>query len=231
MKTLIWLLASLIILFLLFILILFTKLTILLTYFHHNDNDDLKVEFRIWFGLIRYKKSIPLIKVDEDSPSIVVKSSTETGNAESSKPKVTQITNKDVKSYWKRTQDLLKNVKGLQIIIRKFSQKISIKEFEWQTMIGIGDAAHTAILTGALWTLKGSVIGVLSQYLKLKTSPKLSITPQFQGSVVQTYFQCIFQFRIGYAILAGLKLIKFWKGGKPPFKNKSNFSNDRTKSI
>ncbi len=47
--------------------------------------------------------------------------------------------------------------------------------------------------------------------------PNLSVTPHFQFAILQTQLTCIFQFRIGHAILAGLKLIKFWKGGRPQF--------------
>ena len=32
----------------------------------------LKIEFKAWFGLIKYKLNVPLIKVDDNSPSIVV---------------------------------------------------------------------------------------------------------------------------------------------------------------
>ena len=79
MNELIWLIIALIILLFLFILIIFTKLTIFLNYYHHNDNDDLKIEFRVWFGFIRYKKNIPLIKIDDNSPSMVVKGNTKMG--------------------------------------------------------------------------------------------------------------------------------------------------------
>jgi hypothetical protein len=41
------------------------------------------------------------------------------------------------------------------------------------------------------------------------------------------------QFRIGQAMLAGLKLIKFWKGGRPDFKTKplSVLSEKKPKSL
>ena len=96
-----------------------------------------------------------------------------------------------------------------------------MKRFEWHTIIGLGDAAHTGMITGAIWAIKGGIIGLISHYIKLKEMPKITVTPHFQAAVIQTEFTCIFQFRIGYAILAGLKLIKFWKGGRPNFKKKT----------
>ncbi len=116
-------------------------------------------------------------------------------------------------------------------IVKTFLKKISVKQFEWHTLIGIGDAAHTGVISGAIWAIKGSIIGMLSHYLNFKEMPHIMVTPHFQAVVSQTKIKCIFQFRIGHAILAGLKLIKFWKGGLPHFKSKTDFSKEKTKSI
>jgi hypothetical protein len=88
-------------------------------------------------------------------------------------------------------------------------------------MIGIGDAVYTGVAAGALWSIKGSIIGLLSNYLRMKEMPKLMVQPNFQQMITSTDLSCMFQFRIGYAILAGLKLVKWWKGGLPHFKEKN----------
>ncbi|MBT2697783.1 DUF2953 domain-containing protein [Bacillus sp. ISL-40] len=228
-----WVLLILSILLLLFILILFTKLTILINYYHHNDNDDLKIKLKIWFGLIKYTINVPLIKVDDNSPSIVVKSNTKMGDSarESNKQDTNHITTDEVDTNLSNAKKLLNHVFGLHRIVRKFFRKVTMKGLEWNTLIGLGDAAHTGTITGAIWAFKGSIIGLLSHYFKLKEMPKITVTPHFQAAVIQTRFTCIIQFRIGYAILAGLKLFRFWKGGFPHFKKKTNFANDKTKSV
>jgi hypothetical protein len=187
----------------------------------------------IWFGLIRYTINVPLIKVDDNSPSIVVKSKTKMGDSgdESAKENATQITTEDMENNLINVNKILKHVFGLHQIVRKFFRRVTMKGLEWNTLIGVGDAAHTGTITGAIWALKGSIIGLLSHYFKLKEMPKISVTPHFQAAVIETRLTCIIQFRIGYAILAGLKLIKFWKGGLPHFKKKTNFANDKTKSV
>jgi energy-coupling factor transporter transmembrane protein EcfT len=231
----IWLFALLVILLLLFILIIFTKLTIYVNYFHHNDNDELKIEFRIWFGLIRYKKIIPLIKIDDNSPSIVVKSKSELGdsskNDQEQEPDVKQIEKSDLITQMKNTRELLNRVVQLHEIVQSFLKKVSIKKLEWHTLFGAGDAAHTGMLIGVIWALKGSILGVLSKYFRLKNYPQFTVTPHFQFTVVQSKLSCIFQFRIGHAILAGLKLIKFWKGGLPHFQKKADYSKEKTNSV
>ncbi|PEQ95643.1 hypothetical protein CN481_03240 [Bacillus sp. AFS006103] len=228
-----WVLLVLSILSLLFILILFTKLTILINYYHHNDNDDLKIKLKIWFGLIKYTINVPLIKVDDNSPSLIVKSNTKLGDSseQSTKEEAKKITTDDVDTYFTNAKKLLNHVVGLHRIVRMFLRRVTLKGFEWETMIGLGDAAHTGTITGAIWAFKGSVIGLISHYLKLKEMPKITVTPHFQAAVIHTRLTCIIQFRIGHAILAGLKLFKFWKGGLPHLKKKTNFANDKTKSV
>ncbi|MEH7108197.1 DUF2953 domain-containing protein [Bacillus sp. JJ1764] len=224
----VWLLITLLAFVLLVLVMVLTKLTVLIHYQHYNDNDNLTIEFRIWFGLIKYKKNIPLIKIDDDSPSIVVKSDS---NLNKDDEKVQQISKKEVTGYWQRTHELLDRIFNLNLIIKKLFKKVMIKQLEWETFIGVGDAAHTGIAVGALWAAKGGIVGLLSKFLNLTVMPQLSITPHFQAAVIQTQLKCMFQFRIGHAILAGLKLIKFWRGEKKRSKNNANFSNEKIKSI
>jgi hypothetical protein len=221
---------------LLLLLILITKLTIQVNYYHHNDNDDLKLVFKVCFGLIKYKITVPLIKIDDNSPSIVVKSNTQFGNTtggEKGTPEdaVNKITADDVLTYLINGKELLVHVFGMNVIVRKFFQKVTLKRFVWETMMGVGDAAHTGMLTGALWTIKGGIFGLLSHYLIVKDMPRLGVIPHFQAAVIQTRLSCIFQFRIGHAMLAGLKLFKFWKGGRPHFKTTTGILKEKTKSV
>ena len=211
-----------------------TKLNIILYYFHNNDNDHLKVELKAWFGLIKYKMELPLIKIDDNSPTIVTKKEKTAGSQESpEKTETKQYSADDLLNSLQDTKELLTHVISLHRIVRTFVKKISIKKFEWQTLVGVGDAAITGMLTGAIWAIKGSIIGLLSHYTKLKVEPNIMVIPQFQFAVSQTVISCMFQFRIGHAMVAGIKLIKYWKGGKAKFKTKplSALSNDKTKSV
>lgn len=229
---LIWLLIALIILFFLLLVIIFTKLTVIINYYHHNDNDDLKIELKIWFGIIKYKINVPLIKIDDNSPSVVVKGNTHMGNSSGESDEMEQqITPNKVKNRVKDFKEILDHVSHTYVIVRKLLQKMTIKQFEWHSLLGVGDAAITGVATGVLWTLKGSIVGMLSHFLQLKKMPVLSVTPHFQFAVIQTRLTCIIQFRIGYAILAGLKLIKFWKGGRPNLEMSTAYSKEKTKSV
>ncbi|MFB6467687.1 DUF2953 domain-containing protein [Cytobacillus sp. Hz8] len=221
MNKLKWLLIVFMIFLILFILIIVTKLKVIVDFYHGQDNDDLKIEFKAWFGLIRYKIHVPLVKLDAESKSIISKEKTSIGPDAKQDKKTNKFTSKDLFNSLHDTKVLLHHVIGFHKIIRKFLHKVKLKNLEWETEIGVGDAAYTGMLIGAIWGIKGSIIGIFSNYMRLMDMPKLSVQPNFQKAISQTRFQCMFQFRIGQAMFAAIKLVKYWKGGKPNFKSKS----------
>lgn len=211
-----------------------TKVKVGINYFHAQDDDSLKIEFRALFGLIKYKLDVPLVKVDDNSPTIVVKEEFQKGEEEETKQKGTmQFSAEDLLNGFKDMKIFLEHVVSFHRIVRRFCQKVHIKQIEWQTVMGTGDAATTGMLTGALWAVKGSIIGIVSHYFRMQNNPNLSVHPHFQLAVTQTSFKCMLQFRIGHAMVAGIKLVKFWKGGWPQFKSKplSHLSQERSKPV
>ncbi len=189
---------------------------------------------KAWGGLIKYKKEIPVIKVDDDSASVVMKEKTKMGpKEETTHTEENSFDSHDLVNSLDDTKALLEHVFGLHILIRKFLRKVRIKKFEWHTRVGIGDAASTAILCGAIWSAKGGILGLLSNYMRLTVRPVLTVTPNFQQFASQIKLKCIFQIRVGHAIWTGMKLVKYWKGGMPKFKTKplSVLSSNKTNSI
>ncbi|GKU81571.1 DUF2953 domain-containing protein [Niallia sp. NCCP-28] len=214
-------------LLLLFFLLLVTKSTIHIRYYHKKDSDDLTIEVKLLFGLIRYKKKIPLIKIDDNSPTIVVKEETKINESQEAGTKKTkQFSAEDLVATLENAKEILWHVVGFHRIIRSFLSKVTIKNIEWSSIVGLGDAAHTGAVSGALWAVKGGIIGIISQYMRMQNMPKINIYPQFQRVASETLFTCMFQFRIGHAMFAGIKIIKFWKGGFPQIK-----STDTTTSV
>jgi len=214
--------------------IIVTKIKVMINYFHAKDNDSLKIEFKALFGLIKYKIDVPVIKIDDDSAAIVAKGKLKSGEEEKTKKQgERKFTPDDLIKSFKDFKMLLEHVISLHKIIRRFLKKVRITELEWNTLLGAGDAALTGMLTGAAWTVKGSIIGLISSYFKLQVMPQMMVQPHFQVAVAQTSFKCMLQFRIGHAMVAGIKLLKFWKGGRPKFKTKplSALSNDKTKPV
>lgn len=197
-----------------------TKLTVLLEVTHAEDDDNIKIKFSAWFGLLKYTINIPLIKVDDDSPSIIVKQKDESPTNKQKK-KTTKVTPKKISHSFHDFKLILDRVLNLRKIMVGFLKKITITKFEWHSSIGVGDAAQTGILSGIGWTIKGTLVGMISHFMRMKTKPIYSINPSFQKAMSQTSLVCMFHFRIGHAIVAGLKLLKRWRGGKPKFKSRT----------
>lgn len=100
---------------------------------------------------------------------------------------------------------------GLTPLVLDFLKKVYIRHFTWHTAIGVSDAAHTAQLVGMIWALKGSVLGLVFRFMNLKCRPNVSVQPNFQQPLFRLFFSCMITFRIGHAIIAGLKV---WKRRK-----------------
>ncbi len=216
-----WLLFILLFLVLLILLIVVTRLTIFIDVNHSQDDDHIKIKFSIWFGLIRYTINVPMVAIDEETPSIVFKKEKKANIASDEKKKTVKFSFHNLMDSIHDSKEILYRVIDLVPILKHFLKKISVSKFEWHSHIGIGDAAHTGIITGLGWSIKGTIVGVISQYFNLKTYPDYSITPSFQVAVSETKLRCMIQFRIGYAIVAGIKVMKRWRGSLPKFKSKS----------
>lgn len=229
----VWVLIVIGAIFLLLALFMLLRLNIIIDYYHGNHNDHLKITFKTLFGLIKYKINIPVIKVAEDSPSLIVEEKIEAGPKEKDKQQDTKkFTAEEMLQSFQDMQMLLKHVAGFYKIIRSFLRKVTVSNFEWNSRIGVGDASYTGMLTGAFWAVKGSIIGLVSSFMNVKTNPIIMITPEFNRALAETSFRCMIHFRIGHAIFVGIKLIKYWKGGRPRFKTKPlSILSNKAKSV
>ncbi|MFE7149614.1 DUF2953 domain-containing protein [Heyndrickxia sporothermodurans] len=201
--------------FLLFLLVIwFTTITIFIDYSHRIDDDHLRVQFIMW-KFIRYKLKIPAIKVEKAEPTITYEKKTNTGTHEHS-----EITTKEITDRISDFKELLEHIFGLKIIIQKFLKKVRITQLEWHSTIGFKDAALTGKITGVAIAVKSIIIAFISKQMNLMQFPNYSVTPSFQIPISETTLKCMIKIRIGNAILAGLKIVKFWRGGKGSFKTK-----------
>lgn len=229
-----WLLTIVGLLVFLFFIVAITKLTVIIDLHHAGDDDHIIIKLFAWSGIIRYTIKIPLIKIDKESPGIVVKHEENAGDqTDKSNKGKDKFTPREILRGFEDTAKIVQHVVHLHKIVRQFLSKVYITKFNWNTTLGIGDAAQTGLIVGLGWSLKGTLLGVISQYMKLMVHPAISITPSFQIPISETKLSCIFHFRIGHAILAGIRLVKYWKGGLPKFKTKplSMLSGNQNKSV
>jgi hypothetical protein len=208
----VWILAAA---FCLFVLIIFiSKLKIKINVNHSQDNDFYQIKFSLWFGLIRYTYKIPLVKIDKDSSTLVIKEEQQQGNGQQGggeKEEIKDFSIQDAMDAIEKAKEFAENVVGLHKIMKRFFRHVSIERVRWNTMIGIGDAAYTGVAVGMAWSLKGSIISLISRYMRLKDPPIMQVIPSFQHPVSETRLQCMISFRIGHAIVTSLRILKHWK--------------------
>ncbi|WP_247747153.1 DUF2953 domain-containing protein [Alkalihalobacillus sp. BA299] len=196
------------ILFLLLFIIFITKLNIFIRYYHNGDDDELMVRIRAW-KVFSYTFQAPLIKIDNDSPSLIVEE--EQGVGGMANEKKVKITFETIIRDLKEFMDFLQHVVGFHKIVRRFLSHVSVKDMRWTTDIGVSDAALTGFLTGMAWSVKGGIVGLISNYTKMKGLPKIAITPHFQQTLSHTELKCIVSFRIGHSIIAALLMLRHWR--------------------
>ncbi|MFS0669701.1 DUF2953 domain-containing protein [Peribacillus frigoritolerans] len=213
-----WLLVIMGILILVLLIVIFTKVRVSIDYKRVQANDLIHIKLSAWYGLFHYTFKVPVIKMEDDSGTTVVKKEQEM-NGKTNKEEKKKITAEDLRDGFADILETLQHIIGFHKIVRKFAGKIQVKKFTWHSKVGTKNAAHTGVLTGACWALKGSIIGLLTTYFNFRIMPSYSITPDFQRWQANTSISCILQFRIGQAMVTGIKLLRYWKGGKPHFKS------------
>lgn len=198
----------LIILFI-FILLIFTNISITIDFAHLQDDDRFQLKIRALRGLVRYNYEVPVIKIDKEDFAIVYE---ERSKGVRNSQQVKKWTWPDIRQRIAETKRFLENIVHLSMIIKKFLKTVKVQHFEWHSKIGLKEADKTAQLIGICWAAKGLTIAMISRYMKLMIRPDVSLIPSFQHPVTQTRFLCMFEVRAGNAILAGFKILKYWKG-------------------
>ncbi|KGP90217.1 hypothetical protein N780_06280 [Pontibacillus chungwhensis BH030062] len=214
----VWVLAIVIFFVVNIIIVWFSRLYITLTYLHSSDRDFLKVELRLW-KWIRIKKEVPMMALDKEDLSLKTKEKTEVGNKNKGEQEKS-YTPEEVFNRIQSIQDLITRVVGLHKIIRRFLRKVHVHTLLWDTQVGTSNASITGLVCGGIWSLKGTLVGVISNYMKLQATPEIYVTPYFQQKHSQTRLECMISFRFGQAIYAVLQVVRYSRGNIPKWRKK-----------
>ncbi|HET7656731.1 MAG TPA: DUF2953 domain-containing protein [Bacillales bacterium] len=190
-------------------LIIFSRVHIGIHYHHHEDDDLLTISFKMW-GIRIYTYKVPVIAIDEESASLVLKQEEE--KPASQKKNKVKLTKADIIKRIKLIQNLLAHIAGFNRIMKRFLAHIIVSQFQWSTKVGLGNAAWTGVATGTIWSIKGNIVSVLSHFMRMKADPVVKVVPLWQGSHSETDLSCMLSFRIGQAMRAGIQIVKLWKG-------------------
>lgn len=205
----IWIGFILALLLLIFAVILSSMIIVEIRVRKHNKNDTIRVYINLLYGFIKLKYEVPIIVFQNLQEGFKVRSEQSDNWLKGHTAEKNEGINKRrVKRWIAKYKDLLEVTPDLIEWSRNTMSHFRVRNLDWSTNVALNDAAHTATLTGLLWALKSSVIGLLTHHLHFMRRPELFVVPLF-GSKPQftTELVCIGEIRCGYALYAGLVLI------------------------
>ena len=113
------------------------------------------------------------------------------------------------KEIFKKYINLYEKRHVIQKLIRRRLRKVKVHVFNWETTIGMADAASTGMISGLCWSIKGSVGAILHSFMRLKTTPSYQVTPVFQEKLINSSCTCIFSIRLGQAMYTMMQIGKW----------------------
>lgn len=86
--------------------------------------------------------------------------------------------------------------------------------WSWETRLGTGDPASTAIVNGIIWGVKATAYSMLSRWVHFRAKPYFLVVPDYNKATLAVAFDGIFRFRLGQIILVEtLAMLRKWKKG------------------
>jgi hypothetical protein len=173
-----------------------------------KENDYFFAEFKVLGGLFTHRLEVPFVEYRGIIGGILVKMGIKGGGLDHLQDVQKQhLTPERILDMYHWGKWLLMHVKEFTEWLRHMLTHVKCSEFRWDTRLGFGDAAETALATGMLWAVKSTLFGYIFQYVHLETRPKLSIQPQYNHPELSTEFSCQANIRIGFICYSLLILV------------------------
>ncbi len=102
-----------------------------------------------------------------------------------------------------KISDILKLSKTTLRLLKKY---VSVTLIKLDIIIGTGDAATTAVNTGALWAAVYGLIGVIGRIVYID-SHKVNISPDYAQSIFDIKGKCIIKSRVVYIIIIAITIL------------------------
>jgi len=171
-----------------------------------KDNDRFFAEFKLLGGLFTKRLEVPFIQYQGIFAGIVVKMGTKGKQGQLENVQKQRFTPERISDLYQWSKQLLMHVREFTEWLRHTLTYVKCSEFRWETRLGVGDAAETALATGMLWAVKSTLFGYIFQYVHLRAKPKLTIQPQYNHMEFSTEFSCHARIRLGLLVFSMLVL-------------------------
>lgn len=190
-------LISIVVAFIVLILLFFSPFRLWLDYRHRGlTEDSMVLQFTALGGLYRRTTMVPVIRSSPEGLVFGTVEARKRGRLTVPGPKPGGLA-----GYWQGLKDSLPMFLRLYPLYRR---RLKVKSFRWQTEVGLTDSYSLALLSGALWAVKGVVVASLCRLFTFKTTPKIKVIPRFGRATFRLSVSCILEIPLGYAIITAV---------------------------
>ena len=197
---------------LLLVLILITNTKVELLFQRYGDENDFVSIKVTLLHFIKLKKNFTMVDIVSKGSKLAIQFKPAKGSIIDDEDRL-GITFERIKRIIDKTKRLISNTHNFLKTIQQILRGFRVLNFSWVTHIGIDDAALLGPIIGGSWMLKSSILQLIFYFFPLQTKPNIHINPEYHQNLLKTQIHCIFQFKVGYAIYAGIKLFSIYKKG------------------
>jgi len=172
----------------------------------HKD-DQITLEVKGLWGLIKYRLDVPTIKLFNLGKGIVFQQEQINENTDQKTNASSKSLNKGKLSrYFKLNKQLKSSTPDLIKWIKQLLARVECTTLSWNSRIGFDDAAITAQAVGVIWGVKSMLVGFIIRYVQMKNTPQLAVMPQYNAWDYSTEIKVDCRIRIIYLIQAAFNL-------------------------
>jgi hypothetical protein len=101
----------------------------------------------------------------------------------------------------------LSHIQFISMIV-KILKQIHFTSWYWYTTVGTTDAMWSAMLTGAVWSFKGTLLGMLSRFSPLERQPQVTVYPHFSRASFVSELHVACELRLWVFVLAAIYYVR-----------------------
>jgi hypothetical protein len=153
-------------------------------YTREQNKGQLDIEIKAIFGVRIFRYFVPVIKT-----------------------KLSEKTKDKILDLFHMTKMLMQNTSHLYGWLKSMLLRVECTELIWITRVGVGDASQTAIVAGAVWGVKSSLLGFIMHFVQMKSKPRVDVVPQYNQPQFSTQFTGAARIRVIFVLWAGISLL------------------------
>lgn len=188
--------------------VLVSNVHIHVSFSKHKSDDFARFNVRLLYGLIRLNYEIPSIVFKNMKEGFLVKTEQRANTTRNENKGSERVNKRKIEKWSDDVSVMLRSTAELKQWIRQTLDRVHMIRFIWTTRVSLGDAAHTAMLTGWLWGVKSGIVGFLSYQIRFDQPPQLDIVPEWSDEMeFRTDLDCRMKIKIWSIVVAGIRLL------------------------